>query len=222
MNKMDKPDADPNRVKAQLAENGLIPEDYGGDTVVMPVSAKTGEGVQELLDMVLLVAELQELKANPEGLAEGTVIEARQDPQRGPVATVLLHRGTLHVGDHIVVGDVYGRVRAMLDYKGDLLGSRAENAGFLIGSFRRAARFGYDCVRLAMRAKRANRRRSSPKIPSSARQLGTQPRFAGRSLHAAARTARSKNSTSSSKPMAKVRSKRFARAWKSWRTTKCA
>ncbi len=121
MNKMDKPDADPNHVKAQLAQNGLIPEDYGGDTVVLPVSAKTGMGVQELLDMVLLVAEIQELKAVEKGFAEGTIIEARQDPQRGPVATVLLHKGTLKAGDYIVVGDVYGRVRAMHDYKGDLL-----------------------------------------------------------------------------------------------------
>lgn len=121
MNKMDKPDADPNRVKGELAENGLIPEDYGGDTVILPVSAKTGAGVQELLDMVLLVAELQDLKANEDGFAQGTVIEARQDPKIGPVATVLLHNGTLRVGDHIVVGDVFGRVRAMNDYKGDSL-----------------------------------------------------------------------------------------------------
>ncbi len=121
MNKMDKPDADPNRVKGELAENGLIPEDYGGDTVVLSVSAKTGAGVQELLDMVLLVAEMQDLKANDAGFAQGTVIEARQDPKIGPVATVLLHNGTLRVGDHVVVGDVFGRVRAMQDYKGDLL-----------------------------------------------------------------------------------------------------
>lgn len=121
MNKMDRAEADPNRVKGELAEVGLIPEDYGGETVVIPVSAKTGQGVQDLLDMVLLVAELQELKANPTGLAVGTVIEAQQDTQRGPVATVLVHRGTLRVGDHIVVGDVYGRVRAMTDYKGDTL-----------------------------------------------------------------------------------------------------
>lgn len=121
MNKMDRAEADPNRVKGELAEVGLIPEDYGGDVVVIPVSAKTGQGVQELLDMVLLVAELQELKANPGGMAVGTIIEAQQDPQRGPVATVLVHRGTLRVGDHIVAGDVFGRVRAMLDYKGDNL-----------------------------------------------------------------------------------------------------
>jgi translation initiation factor IF-2 len=119
INKMDKPGADPERIKGQLAEVNLIPEDYGGDVITLPVSAKTGEGVQELLDMILLVAELQELKANPNGLASGTIIEAQQDPQRGAVATVLVHRGTLHVGDHIVVGDVNGRVRAMFDYKGE-------------------------------------------------------------------------------------------------------
>jgi translation initiation factor IF-2 len=119
INKMDKADADPERVKGELAEAELIPEDYGGDVITLPVSAKTGQGVQELLDMVLLVAELQELKANPEGEASGTIIEAQQDPQRGAVATVLVHRGTLRVGDHIVVGDVNGRVRAMYDYKGD-------------------------------------------------------------------------------------------------------
>jgi translation initiation factor IF-2 len=118
MNKMDRAEADPDRVKGELATEGLIPEDYGGDIIVMPVSAKTGMGVPELLDMILLVAELQELKANPEGFASGTIIEAQQDPQRGPLATVLLHRGTLKVGDHVVVGDVFGRVRAMTDYKG--------------------------------------------------------------------------------------------------------
>jgi len=118
LNKMDKTGADPDRVKGELAALDLIPEDYGGDQVIIPVSAKTGMGVQELLDMILLVSEIQELKANPEGAATGTVIEAQQDTQRGPVATVLVHRGTLRVGDHAVVGDVYGRVRAMLDYKG--------------------------------------------------------------------------------------------------------
>jgi len=121
MNKIDRAEADPDRVKGQLAEVGLIPEDYGGDVVTIPVSAKTGQGVQELLDMLLLVAELQELRANPNGFAQGTVIEARQDTQKGPVATVLVHRGTLRVGDHVVVGDVHGRIRAMTDYKGDEL-----------------------------------------------------------------------------------------------------
>jgi translation initiation factor IF-2 len=121
MNKMDRAEADPNRVNGELAEVGLIPEDYGGDTVVIPVSAKTGQGVQELLDMILLVAELQELKANPTGPAEGTIIEANQDANRGAVATVLTTRGTLSVGDNIVVGEVFGRVRAMFDYKGEAI-----------------------------------------------------------------------------------------------------
>jgi translation initiation factor IF-2 len=118
MNKMDRAEADPDRVLGQLAEAGLIPESYGGDITVVPVSAKTGDGVQELLDIILLVAELQELKANPHGFATGTIIEARQDTQRGPVATILVQSGTLKVGAHVVVGEVYGRVRAMLDYNG--------------------------------------------------------------------------------------------------------
>lgn len=121
MNKVDRAEADVDRVKSQLAEVGLIPESYGGDIVTIPVSAKTGQGVQDLLDMILLVSELQELRANPTGFATGTVIEARQDTQKGPVATVLVHRGTLRVGDHVVVGDVFGRVRAMADYKGEEL-----------------------------------------------------------------------------------------------------
>lgn len=118
MNKIDRAEADPDRVLGQLAEAGLIPESYGGDITVVPVSAKTGDGVQELLDIILLVAELQELKANPHGLATGTIIEARQDPQRGPVATILVQSGTMKTGDNVVVGEVYGRVRAMLDYNG--------------------------------------------------------------------------------------------------------
>jgi translation initiation factor IF-2 len=123
MNKMDRPGADPDRVKGQLAEAGLIPEDYGGDVVVIPVSAKTGQGVVDLLDMILLMAEMQELVATKQGPATGTILEAQQDQQRGSVATVLIHSGTLHVGDHVVVGDVHGRVRAMYDYKGDSLES---------------------------------------------------------------------------------------------------
>ncbi len=121
LNKTDLPDADPDRIFGQLAEAGLVPEAYGGDTVVVPVSAKTGAGVSDLLDIVLLVAEIQDLKANPDGLATGTVIEARQDPNLGAVATVLLHRGNLEVGDDIAIGEVYGRVRQMLDYKGEAL-----------------------------------------------------------------------------------------------------
>jgi len=118
LNKIDKPGANIDRIYSQLAENGLIPVSYGGDTEVIPVSAKTGEGVNDLLDTVLIQADLLELKANPTGLATGTIIEARQDPNRGPVATILLHRGTLEVGDPIAIGDVFGKVRQMLDYAG--------------------------------------------------------------------------------------------------------
>jgi len=118
MNKIDKPGANADRIYAQLSENGLIPVAYGGDVEVIPVSAKTGDGVDDLLDTVLIQAELLDLKANPTGLATGTVIEARQDPNRGPVATVLLHRGTLEIGDSVAIGDVFGRVRQMLDYNG--------------------------------------------------------------------------------------------------------
>ncbi len=118
LNKIDKEGANIDRINSQLAEAGLVPVSYGGDVEVIPVSAKTGQGVEDLLDTVLIQAELLELKANPGGLSMGTVIEARQDPNRGPVATVLLHRGTLEVGDSVAIGDVYGRVRQMLDYNG--------------------------------------------------------------------------------------------------------
>ncbi|RYX85044.1 translation initiation factor IF-2 [bacterium] len=123
MNKIDKEGANPDRINAQLAEAGLVPTSYGGDVEVIPVSAKTGQGVDDLLDTVLIQAEVLELKANPTGLSTGTVIEARQDANRGPVATVLLHRGTLEVGDAVAIGDVYGRVRQMLDYNGKPLKS---------------------------------------------------------------------------------------------------
>lgn len=118
MNKIDKPDANPDRVKQQLVEHGLVPEDWGGDTVVVPVSALKGEGIDDLLEMILLVAELRELKANPDRRARGTVIEAQLDRGRGPVATVLVQKGTLKTGDVIVVGQTAGRVRALLDDQG--------------------------------------------------------------------------------------------------------
>lgn len=118
LNKVDKPDANPDRVKQQLVEHGLVPEDWGGDTVLVPVSALKGEGIDDLLEMILLVAELRELKANPDRRARGVVIEAELDRGRGPVATVLVQKGTLRAGDVIVVGRAAGRVRAMLDDQG--------------------------------------------------------------------------------------------------------
>lgn len=118
INKIDKPGANPDRVKQQLAEHGLVPEEWGGDTVFVPVSALRKEGIDDLLEMILLVADLHELKANPNKPAKGTIIEAELDKTRGPVATCLIKEGTLHVGDVIVAGASWGRVRAMLDERG--------------------------------------------------------------------------------------------------------
>jgi translation initiation factor IF-2 len=118
INKIDKPDANPDRVMQELMEYNLVPEEWGGDTIYCKLSAKTGEGIDNLLEMILLVSEMEELKANPNRRATGTVIEAKLDKGRGPVATLLIQAGTLHVGDPIVVGCTYGRVRAMVNDTG--------------------------------------------------------------------------------------------------------
>jgi translation initiation factor IF-2 len=118
LNKIDRPEANVDRVKQQLTELGLIPEDYGGDTIVVPVSARTREGLERLLEMILLQSDLMELKANPDRSARGTVVESQLDRGRGPVATVLIQEGTLHSGDPFVCGTTYGRVRAMLNHLG--------------------------------------------------------------------------------------------------------
>ncbi len=118
INKMDKPEANPDRIKQQLTEHGLVPEEWGGDIICVPVSAKTHDGIDELLANVLLVAEMQELKANPDRKGKGVVIEARLDKGRGPVATLLVQNGTLRTGDIIVAGTTVGRVRVMLDENG--------------------------------------------------------------------------------------------------------
>ena len=124
LNKVDKDGANPDRVLQQLADRGLVSSDYGGDITVVRTSAKTGEGVADLLDMILLTADAEvEPKASPKGPAVGTVIESDRDPGRGPVATVLVQNGTLKVGDYIVAGQVYGRIRALLDERGGRLQS---------------------------------------------------------------------------------------------------
>jgi translation initiation factor IF-2 len=125
LNKVDRPEANADRVKQQLTEHGLIPEDYGGETIVVPVSARTREGLDRLLEMILLQADVMELKANPDRSARGTVVESQLDRGRGPVATVLIQEGTLHSGDPFVCGTTYGRVRAMLNH----LGQRVTEAG---------------------------------------------------------------------------------------------
>jgi translation initiation factor IF-2 len=121
VNKIDRPNADVDRVKRQLMEQQLVPEEFGGDTIFVPLSAKTGQGVPQLLEMIQLQAEVLELKAPQVGSARGSVIEARMDRRRGPVATVMVQRGTLAVGDHFVVGHTYGRVRAMFDDRGQVV-----------------------------------------------------------------------------------------------------
>jgi translation initiation factor IF-2 len=125
LNKIDVPNANQDRVLGELSERGLVPETYGGDTVTVPVSAKTGEGIDELLENILVVAELEDLKANPKAPASGYVIEGERDPGRGPVATLLLSRGTLEKSDAVLAGTAYGRVRAMLDF----MGNRVKEAG---------------------------------------------------------------------------------------------
>jgi len=118
INKMDKPEANPDKIKQQLTEYELIPEEWGGDTIIVPISAKTGMGLDELLEMVILTAEVQELKANPNRRAKGTVIEARLDKNRGPIATLLVQNGTLNQGDIVIAGTAVGRVRVMTNDKG--------------------------------------------------------------------------------------------------------
>ena len=119
INKIDRADADPNRVMQQLSEQGLVPEQWGGDTIMVEISALQRLGVQDLLEQILVVAEVAELRANPEGRARGVVLEANLDVGRGPVATVLVQKGTLRVGDAIVAGAAWGRVRALIDDHGD-------------------------------------------------------------------------------------------------------
>ena len=125
VNKIDKENADPDRVLQQLTEHGLVPEEWGGETIVCKISAKQGIGIENLLEMVLLTADMQELKANPNRQAKGAVIEAKLDRGRGPVATVLVQNGTLHAGDTVIAGKAVGRVRVMTDERGRKL----ENAG---------------------------------------------------------------------------------------------
>ncbi|MBR6025338.1 MAG: translation initiation factor IF-2 [Firmicutes bacterium] len=121
INKMDKPGANPDIVKKDLADNGVLVEEWGGSTICVPVSAKTGEGIKQLLEMILLQAEMLELKANPNRLAQGTVIEAKLDKARGPVATLLVTRGTIQTGQSIVAGTASGRIRVMNNWKGETI-----------------------------------------------------------------------------------------------------
>ncbi|MFQ3871435.1 translation initiation factor IF-2 [Staphylococcus sp. Mo2-1] len=125
VNKIDKPTSNPDRVMQELTEYGLVPEDWGGDTIFVPLSALSGDGIDDLIEMIVLTSEVQELKANPSKKAVGTVIEAELDKSRGPSASLLVQNGTLNVGDSLVVGNTYGRIRAMVND----LGQRIKTAG---------------------------------------------------------------------------------------------
>ena len=131
-NKIDKPTANIDRIRQQLTEHDILVEDWGGDVILAPVSAKTGEGIPELLDTIQIVAEMRDLKANPDRMAKGAIIEAKLDKGKGPVATVLIQNGTLHTGDNVVAGTVVGRVRAMIDDKGRNVKSAGPSAAVSI------------------------------------------------------------------------------------------
>ncbi|MGQ9511003.1 MAG: translation initiation factor IF-2 [Thermaceae bacterium] len=121
INKIDLPQADPEKVKRQLMERGFVPEEYGGDAIIVPISAKTGQGVADLLEMILLIAELEDLRADPNAEARGVILESRLDKQAGVLANLLVQEGTFRVGDYAVAGEVYGRIRAMTDSDGQRL-----------------------------------------------------------------------------------------------------
>ncbi|GAA6754753.1 translation initiation factor IF-2 [Thermus thalpophilus] len=119
LNKMDLPQADPEKVKRQLMERGFVPEEYGGDAIIIPISAKTGQGVQDLLEMILLIAELEDYRADPNAEPRGVILESRLDKQAGIIANMLVQEGTFRVGDYVVAGEVFGRIRAMMDADGN-------------------------------------------------------------------------------------------------------
>lgn len=148
-NKMDKPEADVNRLKQQLSENNLMPEDWGGDTIVMPVSARSKEGIDELLDMVLLVADVEELKAPSTGPASGVVIEAHMEQGRGPMATVLVEHGELKPGDFVISGGSYGKVRNLEDADGKPIAQATPSMPAIITGFKTLPDFGNEFATVA-------------------------------------------------------------------------
>ena len=149
INKMDKPAANPERVKQDLTAYELVPEEWGGDTIMVPVSAHTGEGVDTLLEMILLEADMLQLRANPNRMAKGVIIEAKLDKARGPVATVLLQNGTLHVGDNIVAGMASGRVRAMVNDRGERVTEAGPSMPVEISGFTDVPSAGDDMMAVA-------------------------------------------------------------------------
>lgn len=175
LNKMDKPDANPDRVKQQLAEQNMIPEDWGGDTIVVPVSAKTQDGLPQLLDMVLLVADVEELKADVDTPAKGLVIESHMEKGRGPVAIALVETGTLKNGDSIVVGNTYGKIRNLETTTGEVLASAGPSTPVILTGFRALPEFGeeFTAVSSEKEAKKLAEERTRTQANSSNMNVST-------------------------------------------------
>ena len=175
LNKIDKPNANPDRVKQQLADVGLQPEEWGGETIVVPISAKQRINIETLLENVLLVADILDLKANPEGAAVGTVIESNQDRRLGNVATVMVQKGTLHQGDPVVVGDEWGRIRAMFDYHGRKLTEAPPSFPVLITGLQGLPHAG-DIFQVVESDKLARQISAERKLKAKAADFAQQPK----------------------------------------------
>lgn len=171
LNKMDKPDANPDRVKQQLAEQNMIPEDWGGDTIVLPVSAKTKDGIPALLDMVLLVADVEELKADTDTPAKGLIIESHMEKGRGPVAIALVETGTLKNGSAVVVGTTYGKVRNLETTLGQALASAGPSTPVILTGFRTLPEFGEEFTAVA------NEKEAKKLAESRQRQVATSSKM---------------------------------------------
>ena len=207
LNKMDKPDANPDRVKTELTEAGVVVEEYGGDTPLVPVSAKSRLGLDDLVDMVLLVADLQDLKANPKRTAIGTIVEARMDKSRGAVATALVQTGTLRVGDVIVVGETFGRVRALENEHGKRIKEAGRNRGRRSSACPRSPRPATSCGSWPTRRPPApwSRHATPSSRPRAARGAGERR---SRTSTSRSRPVRPRSCGSSSRPTCRARSGR--------------
>ncbi len=193
INKMDRPSANPDRVKQELTEHGLLVEDWGGDVICVPVSAKTGEGIVNLLEMILLQAEVLELRANPNRLAMGSVIEARLDKNKGPVATLLVTNGTLKSGMSVVAGTCSGRIRLMTDFKGKEIKKQDLPPRSRFSDFRKYRKPATNSTR----SNRIRSRRKSPKTENRSSEKRSSPETrAPRSNSFSARFRRAKSRTS--------------------------
>lgn len=214
INKIDLPQADPEKVKRQLMERGFVPEEYGGDAIVIPISAKTGQGVQDLLEMILLLAELEDYRADPNAEPRGVILESKLDKQAGIIANMLVQEGTFRVGDYVVAGEAYGRIRAMMDADGNQRKEAGPGSAVQVLGFQELPHAG-DVVewvpdlgpprrspRSARRRGRRGRRRRRPAAP------GPWPSSSG-----PCRRRGGRSSTSSSGPTPRAPSRPSSTSW---------